>query len=261
MITNEYLGNRFEWTGRPKRVVSLLSSATETIDVIGLGPSVVGVSAFCDRYVSLDAPVVGEYTRVDYQRIAELEPDLILVTSGVQTQVGRRLVDMGLPVYTLGLPGSIGAVFDNIITVTALMDSISKGRDLVDRLRNRLAPDPVPSRSTYVEIWFGRHVRTLGGRSFISDLVHLSGGKGLYSDNALGYLKPNLAEIATMRPEVMLALSEPEYPIDFSSAIIEREWDWSPQLIVSDVVKGINIIHDGPSIVDTIEWLRGEMAN
>ena len=256
IITNEHLGNRFELVGAPQRVVSLLPAATETFAELHLADRIVGQSAYCHRYADVAAPVVGEYTTVDYDVIASLDPDLVLVTSGVQTQVGRRLVERGMPVYTLGLPGSIGGVFENIVTVSALMGRVAAGRDLVRDLLSRLAPLPPRRRSTYVEIWFGRHLRTIGGRSFIADIIDLAGGEGLFRDAPYGYTKPDFETVASARPQLMVALSEPEYPVDFESKIRDRQWTWDPALIVSTVKKGMNVIHDGPSIVDTIEWLR-----
>ncbi len=65
-IHNELLDHRFELSDSPKRIVSLLSSATEAIDKMGFIERVVGVSAYCDRYIpNLQAPVVGEYLNCD----------------------------------------------------------------------------------------------------------------------------------------------------------------------------------------------------
>lgn len=48
-VTSELLQHSFELTGRPQRVVSLLSAATETIDALGLGETIAGVSNYCHR--------------------------------------------------------------------------------------------------------------------------------------------------------------------------------------------------------------------
>ncbi len=255
-VTSELLQHTFELSGRPKRVVSLLAAATETIDALGLGETIAGVSEYCHRYVATAAPTVGQYTSADLDRIAEIGPDLVLVTSGVQSALGRRLAEAGHPVYAVPLPSSIFGVLENILTVAALMDAMETGRTLVDSLNRRLRTlGDRPRRSTYVEVWFGKHLRTIGGRSFIADIVDIAGGEALFASSPAAYLKPDFAAVAMAAPEVMVALSEPEYPVDFPHAIRERGWTFDPQLIVSTVAKGNNIIQDGPSIVDTIEWL------
>lgn len=260
-VTNEILDNEFDLDGRPRRVVSLLSAATETIEVLGGAACVVGVSEYCSRYVDLDAPVVGRYTNADLDAITALDPDLVLVTSGVQNALGRRLVGAGMPVYSLSLPSSIHGVLENILTVGALIDRTDAGRRLIGSMMQRLAPRTGgPALSTYAEIWFGRHMRTVGGRSFIADIVDLAGGRILDANSRAGYLPPDLEAVADARPRVMVGFSEPEYPIDFASALVERGWSFDPHLVVSTIDKGRNIIHDGPSIVDTVEWLRERFA-
>jgi ABC-type Fe3+-hydroxamate transport system substrate-binding protein len=255
-VTSELLQHSFELSGRPKRVVSLLSAATETIDALGLGETIAGVSEYCHRYVDTSAPTVGAYTSADLDGIAAIGPDLVLVTSGVQSALGRRLARAGHPVYALPLPSSIHGVFENILTVAALLDAMEKGRTLVESLNRRLrALDDRTRRSTYVEVWFGKHLRTIGGRTFIADIVDIAGGDALFASSRGAYLKPDFAAVAAATPEVMVALSEPEHPVDFRQAIRERGWTFGPHLIVSTVAKGNNIIQDGPSIVDTIEWL------
>lgn len=255
-VTSELLQHRFDMPDRPQRIVSLVSAATETIEVLGHTDSIMGMSAYCPRYVDSTAPIVGEYVRADLDAIRELEPDVVLITSGIQTPLGRRLASQELPVYALPLPSSIHGALENILTVAALIGDAGSGRRLVRSLEQRLADLPdKPGVPTYVEVWFGKHLRTIGGRSFITDVVELAGGAGLFSGSPQGYLKPDFAAVAQLRPDVMVALSEPEYPVDFAKAIEDRGWDPSLRLIVSTVTKGKNIIHDGPSIVDTIEWL------
>lgn len=256
-VTSELLQHLFELPDRPERVVSLLSSATETLEVIGHGASIAGMSEYCSRYVSVDAPVVGRYTNANLELIKDLDPDLVLVTSGVQTPLARRFVDAGLPVYALELPASIHGALDNILRVSALMNAVDTGRSLVRDAERRLAAcqAPAPPRTTYAEVWFGRHMRTVGGRSFISDMIEFAGGHNLFADSRFSYEKPALDSIPDFHPEVILGFSEPEYPIDFPTVVAEREWQFPHQLIISDITKGQNLIHDGPSMIDTIEWL------
>lgn len=255
-VTSELLRHSFDLPARPQRVVSLLAAATETIDALGFGDTIAGVSEYCHRYVDTPAPTVGRYTVADLDRIAEIRPDLVLVTSGIQTALGRRLAGVGLPVYALPLPASIHGIFENILTVAALLNAMEAGRTLVGSLSRRLAQlGDRPRRSTYVEVWFGKHLRTIGGRTFIADIVDLAGGAALFASSPAAYLAPDFNAVAAAAPEVMVALSEPEFPVDFTHAIRERGWTFDPHLIVSTVAKGNNIIQDGPSIVDTIEWL------
>ena len=95
----EALGTIVELPRRVMRIVSLTAGYTEGLWEMGLKERVVGVSAFCGRYVEVgERPVVGDYLKIDDEAVKALKPDLVLMTGGVQLGVGRRLAAAGLPV-------------------------------------------------------------------------------------------------------------------------------------------------------------------
>ena len=47
--------------------------------------------------------------------------------------------------------------------------------------------------------------------------------------------------------------------MDATALMASRGWFWGPRVIHSDITKGRNITHDGPSFLDTARWLRGEL--
>jgi len=62
------------------------------------------------------------------------------------------------------------------------------------------------------------------------------------------------------RPDVLLFHTEPEYPVDIAALIEERGWHrWNPApyVVAGSVQKGQNIIHEGPSMMETATWLQG----
>jgi ABC-type Fe3+-hydroxamate transport system substrate-binding protein len=265
-ITCELLGNRFELPAAPRRIVSLVSAATETVALLGGLDRLVGVSPYCSRYVpDLAAPVVGDYLRADIESLRALAPDLLLFTAGVQLPLARRCAAAGLPAYALPVPASRFGILENIVTVGALIGEMEAARALVDRMaaefeRLRAARVAVRPR-VYVELWFGRHARTSGGRTFVHDLIELAGGENIFGSNAQGYLPLDLPAAAAARPDAALFFSEPEYPVDSGQLLSERGWD-APgglRVIVSTVERGRNLIHDGPSFADTARWLTEQM--
>src|SRR5512133_3806243 len=97
------------------RVVSLVSSATETLFALGAGEVVVGVTPWCARYVpGLSAPVVAEYVDGDAAHVAARRPDLVVATDGVQLPLARRLAAAGLPVFVLPVPRSRAGILENV---------------------------------------------------------------------------------------------------------------------------------------------------
>ena len=262
-IACELLGNSFELSAAPQRIVSLVSAATETVDALGARELLVGVSPYCARYVAgLEAPVVGDYVRADVAALAALAPDLLLFTTGVQLPLARRCAAAGLPAYAVPVPASRFGILENIVTVGALIGRIAAARELVDRLGAAFellrSERPGARPRVYAELWFGRHPRTAGGRSFVHDLIELAGGENVFGALPLGYPPLDLAGAAAARPDVVLLFSEPEFPVDAERLLAERGWK-APGFrpVVSTVERGRNLIHDGPSFADTAAWLAG----
>ena len=114
----------------------------------------------------------------------------------------------------------------------------------------------------YAELWFGKHPRSIGGRTFIHDFIELAGGENLFGAESADYLPLDLAAAEHGNPEIAVFFSEPEYPIAPAVLLAERGWTTKfPNLrvIVSTVECGRNMIHDGPSFFDTAAWLQREM--
>lgn len=255
---------RLDLSTPPRRVISLVSSATEALFELGCGDAVVGVTPYCGRYVDgLQVPIAGDYLRADIASLRALEPDLILVTSGIQTTLGKRLAEAGLPVYALPLPASRFGILENQITLGGLMHCVAKARALCTRMETgfaELIATPTPHRPTvFIEMWCGRHLRGIGGLSFIHDLIELAGGVPVLAVASEAYPTPDLNAVAALAPEVILLFQEPEHPVDGAALIAERGWTWSPRLIDSDITKGRNIIHDGPSYLETARWLSKQL--
>jgi ABC-type Fe3+-hydroxamate transport system substrate-binding protein len=265
-LTCEVLNHSFKIPEHLERVVCLTSGLTEAIFAMGCGNLVAGVSAYCSRYVSdLKAPVVGDYLTIDQERLAVLEPDLVLVTTGVQLKLARRLARMGLPVYALPLPNSFHGVLDNIILLGGLLDRMSDARNLVKLMTTESAEitgaAPGYRPRVYVELWFGRHRRSIGGRTFIHDIVSIAGGDPIFRHCVNAYPSPDPAEILGLKPEIAIFFQEPEFPIDIPSLVRERGWSkiFGSRIIESTIIRGRNLIHDGPSLIETTRWLQGEI--
>jgi len=245
------------------RVVSLVSSATETLFALGAGDAVVGVTPWCRRYVpGLAAPVVSEYVSGDPAAVAAVSPDLVVATDGAQLPLARRLAAAGLPVFLLPVPHGRAGIEENALVLGGLVDRVAAARALCDGLERDcaalVASAPPRRPRVYAELWFGRHVRRPGGLSFVHDLLWLAGLDPVHGARADAYAPPDLDEVLRLRPEWVIVFSEPDFPVDAPALLAERGWDraFSPRLLVSTVERGRNLIHDGPSFVETARWLR-----
>ncbi|MEJ5228511.1 MAG: helical backbone metal receptor [Pseudothermotoga sp.] len=246
------------------RIVSLVSGFTEALFEIGAGEEVVGVSSYCSRYVKdLQATIVGDYLSVNMEKLKSLKPDLILLTTGIQERLAKRLKREGFEIFVLPLPKSINGIWENIITLGGLVGKLNQAKELVYKQQRRLLDlerqNDLHHEPLYVELWLGRDLRTAGGLSFIDDLVYFAGGKNIFSDRCESYIKVDLKAVEMIKPKIAIFFQEPDFPVDVSKLLHSRKWNWFEKIVHSDIQKGRNIIHDGPSILETILWLNKQL--
>lgn len=264
-IHNEYLDHRFDLPDKVERVVCLVSSATEAMGAMSLLEKIVGVSEYCDRYVDTSTmQVVGQYVTADLDAIQALKPDLVLTTTGIQRKLGQRMVKAGIPIYNLNLPSSFEGMLENIMVLGGLLNEMQKARELVLKMRSRAeqmrAVNAGQTRpKIYVELWLGKHMRAVGGYSYIRDLVDLAGAELVYETLAEGYFVPDLEEVKRHDPDAFVFFHEPEYLVDGDALVAERGWNKETPVIMSTVEMGMNMIQDGPSLLDSADWLRKQL--
>lgn len=256
------LGGFVELPENPRRIVSLASGLTEALVQMGFGNLIAGISLWCPNFVpELEAPIVGDYLSVDEAKLSQVQPDLLLITTGVQRGLARKLYKLGLPIYVLPLQNSLHGIFENIMILGALLNNLPAARALIDRWQTVFAElraaAPQPRPRIYAEIWFGKHVRMTGGLTFIHDLIETAGGENIFAETRKGYLELNLSEIERRQPDVFLVYSEPELPVQ--AADLARERGWKIPTIQADISPAHNIIHDGPSMMKAARWLHGEI--
>ncbi len=252
------LGDYATLAPRPRRIISLAAGLTESLVSLGLQDRIVGISAYCPRYVpQLAAPTVGDYLKVDADQIRALQPDLLLLNTGIQRTLAQKLHQSGFPVYALPLPNSLHGILENLTALGALTGEMLAARALAQRWNEHFlrlsAAAPQPKPRIYAELWFGRHVRMAGGLTFVQDILHAAGAENIFADVASGYLELDLAEVERRQPDVFLCFSEPEYPVQASD--LQRERGWNFRAIQADVSPAHNLIHDGPSMMEAASWL------
>ena len=117
-----------------ERVVSLAPSATATLSAMGVGDAVVGVTAHC----ALDRPVVGGWLNPDYDRLADLDPDLVCTADALQVEIRDDLRERGYDVCHVE-PDSLDAVVDSFETLGRAVGRPAAGERLAADCRERLA--------------------------------------------------------------------------------------------------------------------------
>ncbi len=203
-LFSEVLGTEVSVPDRPKRIISFSPAATETLFGIGLGESVVGVSAFCARPPEARTKRrVGSYNTASVELLDGLSPDLILTVTGYQRDFAVGL-SKRYAVYPLELPLTVAGIVDFVVKVGLVAGEADGARELAGSLLSALSTlRKVKKLETYVEIDLGGPV-TFGAHSYITDAIRLLGCTSLLGAERLEWMKPDLDAVAAADPDVIV---------------------------------------------------------
>jgi iron complex transport system substrate-binding protein len=214
-------GQTLEFTRPPQRIVSLTPHLTELLFAVGAGAQLVGVDSASDYPKAAKAlPRVGDYSRINFERILALKPDLVIAWVG-----GNRAADihglnkMGLPVLH-----TQASRLDDVARLLRLIGRASghagqgdaAARDFsarLDALQVRAARQPPVS--VFYQVW-DRPLMTVGGTHWISDALAVCGARNVFAD--LRAASPVVSREAVLRRAPALIVSGSDAPD------VRRQW-------------------------------------
>jgi iron complex transport system substrate-binding protein len=161
------------------RVVALTCSNTEIVCALGLEDLLVGVDDHSDHPAAVvDAlPRVGPDLDIDVQRVAALEPDLVLASLTVpgHERIVERLEAAKLP-FLAPETESIDDVYDDVRRVAEALGAHESGERVVAEMRAALTPAPLrDSRPSILVEWWTGPVIAPGRASWVNDLLEWAG--------------------------------------------------------------------------------------
>ena len=257
-LTHDWLG-LLELPDNARRIVSLAPNVTETLFALGLGERVVGRSAFCYRpAATISLPVVSSYTRVRWELLESLQPDLVLISTGVQRELLFELHRRGLPVFPVPLPQSPYGILENIALLGALLGVSEAATALCARLNERYQAlhQALPSRRVYLEFDLGGPI-TVGRGSYVDEALRHLGLQNIFAEHPQSYFQPDLAEVVRRGPELVIYEPKPHRsrPLEKAQRLL-AERGWKYPLVVTG---GDELAHYGPLFFEYLEALVGQI--
>ncbi len=169
------------------RIVSLAPHVTELLYVAGAGDRLIAAVDFSDwPEAARKLPRVGNFARLDIERILALQPDLVIGWKGGNDAGDlERLRRLGLRVHVTASAG-VAEIADDIEMLGRLAGSEQIARRAADELRANLQAleDRYASRepvTVFYQIW-DRPLMTVSGGHFISDSLRLCGGRNIFAE-------------------------------------------------------------------------------
>jgi len=252
------------------RIVSLSPATTETLFMLGLGDSVVGVSAFCLRPPEAqNKRILGTYNTIDLEGLSILAPEIIFTTTGFQREFAFNL-SARLNVYPTPLPTSVAEIIGCVVEIGLVTGRYDEARHLASKLTRVVGAYELVERlvRSYVELDLGAPT-SFGAYSYITDALFLAGGLNVFGHEPCSWLVPDPKKVIAEDPEVMIYEPKMLEPFDeekLQALLIGRGWTGMSAVRNKRtfLVPGRPLdflAHHGPSFVtDALPWLRKVVA-
>jgi len=188
------------------RIVSLAPSITESLYLLGLEESIVGVSSHCDIK---GKPIVGTLLEPNMELIFSLSPDLVIATQeGNSLRAIEKLRSLKIKTLILGPDTNFSDIlrdFKKIAQATGEEDMgeriISAINEELVSLRNKLKGTKKPK----VFFQLGDFpLITIGKKSFLNEMLAFCAAENIFSDVPSAYLRINKEEVIKRNPDIII---------------------------------------------------------
>lgn len=252
---------------KPRRIISAAPSNTEIIFALGLENKLVGRSEFCNYPQNAEKiESIGKMSPLNLEKIASLEPDLILSYGGFQLKDIPRLRELGFKVLVIQSE-SLQDMIQGIQLIATACGIPEKGTQLTTEMKKRIFRVtshidvlPVDQRP---KVFVGSSYNTIyspGSETLFHELITLAGGQNIVR-HLQGWVKINPEMVAQSEPDIMLIPSGIMNPEEISKIKqdIRNHPGWSHvPAIRQNRIYAVNedlFYRAGPRLVDGLELL------
>jgi iron complex transport system substrate-binding protein len=255
-------------TGPYSRIVSMAPNITETLYALGQDARVVGVSRFCTYPPEVAGkPSVGGYLDPNYEAVAVLEPDMVLILTE-HGSVRGWLDELGIAHQTMG-NRTVGEIIGTIKTVGSLCDAESAADSLIaditarmDRIRDATSVHGLPRVLVSIGRTLGSgtlsDVYIAGAGTFYDELIRLAGGTNAYDTGTIAYPLMSAEGILHLNPDIIIDLVQDVGDSGDERSMVMREWESVPKVAaVRDgrvhLLTGSHAVVPGPRFILLLE--------
>jgi ABC-type Fe3+-hydroxamate transport system substrate-binding protein len=195
----------------PKRIISLVPSITELLSYLGLEEETVGITKFCVRpedWFRTKKRIGGTKT-LDTDLIVNLKPDLVIANKEENLKEQVELISQTVPVLLTDV-STLEDALQMILDISQITGKRTRGAELHSKMSKDFSSLATLQQQTAVYLIWKDPLMTVGGDTYISDLMNRCGFQNVYS-GAERYPVIDIEDIKTKKPALLLLSSEP-YP-------------------------------------------------
>jgi len=239
----------------PERIVCLTEETTETLYLLGEDRRIVGVSGYTARPPEARSkPKVSAFISAKFDKIAALNPDLILAFSDLQADIVRELTRQGFNVMVFN-QRSVRQILEMILLLSRIVGASEKGTALVAQFQAELRAIEDSARR------FERRPRVLfeewndpliTGIEWVEELITIAGGEPVFPELSRQAAASNRivspADVLPRDPEIVIA-SWCGKKVNKQMIRSRPGWDAVSAVRANDVyeIKSTYILQPGPA--------------
>ena len=208
----------------PRRIVSLNPATTELLFALGAGSRVVGRTQYDQWPDSAQlVPSVGAGMQPNLEAVLGRRPDLVVMyASGSDRGAADRLTAAGVATAAFRMDRLadfarvtilLGRLTGDTVRALAVVDSVT---GTLERVRH--ATESLQRPSVFLHAW-EKPLMTLGGGSFVSELVTVAGGRNIYDSLPAPSPVVTLEDVLRRNPDIILVT-----PIERGNMLRSDRW-------------------------------------
>jgi iron complex transport system substrate-binding protein len=200
-------GNTVSLNATPSRIVSLAPSNTEILAALGLLDRVVGVTDV-DNYPPAVNNItrIGGYSSISIEKVAAVQPDLIIASDITPQATVDRLRELGLTVVVVS-PRNIGHMIRDVRMVGTVTGAGPRADQLAGNLSDRLTAvlpcTQPPGRPTVAHVVWNDPLYISGNDTLQNDVILHAGGVNAFAEKS-GWGTVSLEEFLMKNPDVII---------------------------------------------------------
>jgi len=204
----------------PHRIVSLVPSQTELLVDLGLEENIVGITKFCvhPTHLKKSKTIVGGTKKVNYKKIASLNPDIIICNKEENTEEIVSELEKHFSVYVSDII-TFKDTFNMIIDFGNIFNSKQMASQLANNIQSKLDDfnsfiKKYPKKKVAYFIW-PKPWMVAGGNNYINETLKLNKFENIFESAPDRYLEVYIEYLASLnpdlKPELIILPSEPFY--------------------------------------------------
>ena len=222
----ESLGSPVELVDGDENIVELAAPADKIIVLAPSALEIINGLGAMELVVEVDNWSVGEAEPLaegfegagdswgpNIEKIAELDPDILITTTGGPDDDYQKVRELGIEIYRVINIKGIEGVYDEIANISKILGLEDKGEELVSELKKGV--DEIYSKvedlsdeekpRVFFEI-SNDPLMSVGADTFINDLIEKSGGVNIVAeDNLTGWPEYSLEKLIEKNPDIIIA--------------------------------------------------------